>query len=102
METIDETYKAIEADYQHCTYTERLVFDHRDKGGFARWDIEFAAPNSKGERMHFVYHVRPSIPTSFQAWRRYAAPQRGNVCLRLSWQLLWPLQSADQLRQTHG
>ncbi|MGE8597659.1 hypothetical protein [Bifidobacterium bifidum] len=52
METIDETYKAIEADYQHCTYTERLSFDARDKGGFARWDIGFAAPNGKGERMH--------------------------------------------------
>ena len=47
----DNSNKAIEADYQHCAYTERLVFDNRDKGGFARWDIEFAAPNRKGERM---------------------------------------------------
>lgn len=48
---IDNNNKAIEADYQHCAYTERLVFDNRDKGGFARWDIEFTAPNRKGERM---------------------------------------------------
>ena len=43
--------KAIEADCEHCAYTERLSFDARDKGGFARWDIEFTAPNRKGERM---------------------------------------------------
>lgn len=43
--------KATEVDEPHCTYTERLSFDARDNGGFARWDIEFAAPNRKGERM---------------------------------------------------
>ena len=48
---IDNNNKAIEVGHQHYTYTERLVFDNRDKGGFARWDIEFAAPNRKGERM---------------------------------------------------
>ena len=47
----DNNNKATEADHQHCTYMERLSFDNRDKGGFARWDIEFAAPNRKGERM---------------------------------------------------
>jgi hypothetical protein len=50
---IDNNNKATEvkneaADY---TYAERLSFDHRDEGGLARWDIEFAAPNRKGERM---------------------------------------------------
>lgn len=48
---IDNNNKAIEADCEHCAYTERLSFDARDKGGFARWDIEFTAPNRKGERM---------------------------------------------------
>ena len=43
--------KAIEADCEHYTYTERLSFDNRDKGGFARWEIELTAPNRKGERM---------------------------------------------------
>ena len=48
---IDNNNKATEVDYQHCAYTERLSFDARDKGGFARWDIEFTALNRKGERM---------------------------------------------------
>nr|DAG11800.1 MAG TPA: hypothetical protein [Caudoviricetes sp.] len=48
---IDNNNKATEVDYQHYTYTERLSFDARDEGGFARWDIEFTAPNRKGERM---------------------------------------------------
>lgn len=43
--------KATEVDEPHYAYTERLSFDARDKGGFARWDIEFTAPNRKGERM---------------------------------------------------
>lgn len=43
--------KATEVDEPHCTYTERLSFDNRNNGGFARWDIEFTAPNRKGERM---------------------------------------------------
>ena len=43
--------KAIEADCEHYTCAERLSFDNRDKGGFARWEIEFTAPNRKGERM---------------------------------------------------
>lgn len=47
----DNNNKANEADRQHCAYTERLSFDARDKGGFARWDIEFTALNRKGERM---------------------------------------------------
>lgn len=47
----DNSNKVTEADYQNCAYTERLSFDARDKGGFARWDIEFVAPNRKGERM---------------------------------------------------
>lgn len=47
----DNNSKAIEADCEHYTYTERLSFDNRDKGGFARWEIEFTAPNRKGERM---------------------------------------------------
>lgn len=75
METIDETYKAIEADYQHCTYTERLSFDARDKGGFARWDIEFAAPNRKGERMHLYITSGHQYPHLFK---------RGDDTLRLS------------------
>ena len=48
---IDNNSKATEVDEPHYTYTERLSFDARDNGGFARWDIEFAAPNRKGERM---------------------------------------------------
>lgn len=48
---IDNNNKATEVDYPHYTYMERLSFDDRDKGGFARWDIEFTAPNRKGERM---------------------------------------------------
>lgn len=75
MKTIDETYKAIEADYQHCAYTERLVFDNRDKGGFARWDIEFAAPNGKGERMHLDITASHPYPQLFE---------RGDDTLRLS------------------
>lgn len=47
----DNNNKATEVDYQNCAYVERLSFDARDKGGFARWDIEFTAPNRKGERM---------------------------------------------------
>ena len=47
----DNSNKVTESDYQNCAYTERLSFDARDKGGFARWDIEFTAPNRKGERM---------------------------------------------------
>lgn len=43
--------KATEADCQNYVYMERLSFDARDKGGFARWEIEFTAPNRKGERM---------------------------------------------------
>jgi hypothetical protein len=43
--------KATEVDEPHYAYTERLSFDARDKGGFARWDIEFTALNRKGERM---------------------------------------------------
>lgn len=38
-------------DNNNKTYTERLSFDARNNGGFARWDIEFTAPNRKGERM---------------------------------------------------
>ena len=48
---IDNNNKVTEVDEPHFTYTERLSFDNRDKSGFARWDIEFAAPNRKGERM---------------------------------------------------
>lgn len=75
MKTIYETHKAIEADYQHCAYTERLVFDNRDKGGFARWDIEFAAPNGKGERMHLDITSGHPYPQLFE---------RGDDTLRLS------------------
>lgn len=38
-------------DNNNKTYTERLSFDDRNNGGCARWDIEFTAPNRKGERM---------------------------------------------------
>lgn len=51
MIRLTDNNKVTEADYQNCAYTERLSFDARDKGGFARWDIEFTAPNRKGERM---------------------------------------------------
>ena len=47
----DNSNKVTEVDCQNCAYTEHLSFDDRDKGGFARWDIEFTAPNRKGERM---------------------------------------------------
>ena len=56
--------KAIEADCEHYTYTERLSFDNRDKGGFARWEIEFTAPNCKGERMRLFItsgHLYPHL-----------------------------------------
>lgn len=43
--------KVTEVDEPHYACTERLSFDARDKGGFARWEIEFTAPNRKGERM---------------------------------------------------
>lgn len=48
---IDNNNKVTEVDEPHYSYTERLSFDNRDKGGFACWNIEFAAPNRKGERM---------------------------------------------------
>ena len=58
--------KAIESDYQHCTYTERLSFDARDKGGFVRWDIEFSAPNRKGERMRLSITSGHPYPQLFK------------------------------------
>ena len=51
MIRLTDNNKATEADCQNCAYMERLSFDARDKGGFARWEIEFTAPNRKGERM---------------------------------------------------
>lgn len=48
---IDNNNKATEVDEPHYTYTERLSFDARDKGGSARWEIEFTDLNRKGERM---------------------------------------------------
>lgn len=51
MIRLTDNNKATEADCQNCAYIERLSFDARDKGGFARWEIEFTAPNRKGERM---------------------------------------------------
>ena len=56
--------KAIEVGEPHYTYTERLSFDARDKGGFARWGIEFTAPNRKGERMRLSItsgHLYPHL-----------------------------------------
>ena len=43
--------KASEVDEPRYAFAERLSFDARDKGGFARWDIEFTDLNRKGERM---------------------------------------------------
>ena len=60
--------KAIEADYQHCAYTERLVFDNRDKGGFARWGYRVCRPKPQGRTNAFIYHVWPSLPAVFRAW----------------------------------
>lgn len=51
MIRLTDNNKVTEADEPHCSYTERLSFDARSKGGFARWDIEFTSPNRKGERM---------------------------------------------------
>ena len=67
--------KATEVDYQHCTYTERLSFDARDKGGFARWDIEFVAPNRKGERL------RLSVTSGYPYSHLF---KRGDDTLRLN------------------
>lgn len=51
MIRLTDNNKVTEADEPHCSYMERLSFDARNKGGFARWDIEFTSPNRKGERM---------------------------------------------------
>ena len=67
--------KVTEADEPHCAYTERLSFDNRDKGGFARWDIEFTAPNRKGERM------RLSVTSGHQYSHLF---KRGDDALRLN------------------
>lgn len=67
--------KATEVDEPHCAYTERLVFDNRDKGGFARWDIEFVAPNRKGERMRLSVTSGHLYPHLFK---------RGDDALRLN------------------
>ena len=61
---IDNNNRATEADEPHFAYTERLSFDARDKGGSARWDIEFTAPNRKGERMRLSVtsgHLYPHL-----------------------------------------
>ena len=55
-------------DNNNKTYTERLSFDARNNGGFARWDIEFTAPNRKGEQMHLSITSGHPISASFQAW----------------------------------
>ena len=71
----DNSNKVIEADCQNYAYTERLSFDNRDKGGFARWDIEFTAPNRKGERMRLSIASGPLYQQVFK---------RGDDTLHLS------------------
>lgn len=62
-------------DNNNKTYTERLSFDARNNGGFARWDIEFTAPNRKGERMHLYITSCHPYPHLFK---------RGDDTLRLN------------------
>lgn len=71
----DNNNKAIEVDHQNCAYMERLSFDARDKGGFARWEIEFTAPNRKGERMRLFITSGHPYPHLFK---------RGDDTLRLN------------------
>ena len=73
--TDNNNNKATEVDYQNCAYMERLSFDARDKGGSARWVIEFTAPNRKGERMRFSITSGHLYPHLFK---------RGDDTLRLN------------------